>query len=242
MTEKKKKELKKEAEKEAKDRIFDAAKSLFARKGYAAVSVRAIAKKAKVNISMLNYYYGGKLGILREVLRRFYEKYFDAILDVDIKHLSREKLVLEVIQNLIRFYRENTMLAVAAHNTFAVDMPEIADLEMKWVTCRRKQINEHFIKFGLDTTDCVTMTTMRGLISAVISKHFQFKYAWEYTMKSSKLDPKKIREFVEEETALELNDEFYKKYAEVLANFYLHGLDGITGKEEKMKGGDKNET
>jgi len=70
MAEKKKKEIKKETEKEAKDRIFDAAKSLFARKGYAAVSVREIAKKAKVNISMLNYYYGGKIGILREVLSR----------------------------------------------------------------------------------------------------------------------------------------------------------------------------
>lgn len=237
MAEKKKKEIKKETEKEAKDRIFDAAKSLFARKGYAAVSVREIAKKAKVNISMLNYYYGGKLGILREVLSRFYEKYFDAILNVDIEHLTKEELILEVIQNLIRFYRENTMLAVAAHNTFAVDMPEIADLEMKWVTCRRKQINEHFVKFGLDTNDCVTMTVMRGLIWTVISKHFQSKYAWEYTIKSSKLDPKKIKEFVEEETALELNDEFYKKYAEVLANFYLHGLDGITGKEGKKKGG-----
>ena len=238
MTEKKKKEIKKETEKEAKDRIFDAAKSLFARKGYAAVSVREIAKKAKVNISMLNYYYGGKLGILREVLSRFYEKYFDAILNVDIKRLSKEELILEVIQNLIRFYRENTMLAVAAHNTFAVDMPEIVDLEMEYVTSRRKQVNEHFVKLGLDTSDCTTMTVMRGVISTIISSHFRTKYAWEHTKRSCcKLDSKKIKEFVEEETALELNDEFYKKYAEILTNFYLHGLDGITGKEGKKKGG-----
>jgi len=172
-----------EEKRDAKQRIYEAATQLFARKGYAAVSVREIAKKAKINISMLNYYYGGKIGILREVLSRFYENYFDAILNVDIKHLSREKLILKVIQNLIRFYRENTMLAVAAHNTFAVDMPEIVDLEMEYVTSRRKQVNEHFVKLGLDTSDCTTMRVMRGVISTIISTHFRTKYAWEHTKK-----------------------------------------------------------
>ena len=222
-----------EEKKDAKRRIFEAATSLFARKGFAAVSVRETAKKAQVNISMLNYYYGGKLGILRAILDKFYEKYYNAVLNVDIKHLSREELILKVIQNLIKFYRENTILAIAAHNTFAVDMPEIADLEMKWVVSRRKQINEHFIKFGLNTADSVTMTVMRGLVSTIISAHFQSKYAWECTKRSCKLDTKKIEEFVDEETAPELNDDFYEKYAEILANFYLHGLDGVTGKDKK---------
>ena len=57
-----------EHHKAAKQRIFEAALALFARKGYAAVGVREIAKHANVNISMINYYYGEKAGILKAII------------------------------------------------------------------------------------------------------------------------------------------------------------------------------
>ena len=59
----------------AKQRIFDTSVSLFARKGYAGVGIREIAKKAGVNISMINYYYEGKVGILKEIINQCYDKY-----------------------------------------------------------------------------------------------------------------------------------------------------------------------
>lgn len=232
----------KKEKKEAKQRIYEAATQLFARKGYAAVSVREISKKANVNISMLNYYYGGKLGILRAILNEFYDKYYSAVLDVDFEHLEKEGLIRQVIKNLITFYRKNIELATAAHNVFAVDLPEVADLEMKWVANRRKQINQHFIKFGLNTVDNVTMTVMRGLVSTIIATHFQNRYAWQYTEEAcqecSEECSENIKEFVGEEMAPEMNDEFYENYAEKLAIFYLYGLEGVTGRREFTKGGD----
>lgn len=219
--------------KDAKERIFEAARYLIARKGYSAVSVREIANRAKVNISMLNYYYGGKLGILRAIIDTFYDRYYHAVLDVDIQQQSSEDVIREVIMNLIGFYRENTELAVATHNTFSVDMPEIADLEMKWVKSRREQINAHFKKFGLDTSDEVTMTVMRGLLSAIIASHFLNTYTWEHTKQSCKQCEKEIQEFVEQEVAPEMNLEFYQKYGEILTRFYLTGLYGITGKNRE---------
>lgn len=221
---------KKEDGKETKERIFEAAQHLIARKGYSAVSVREIAKQAKANISMLNYYYGGKCGILRAIIDTFYDKYYHAVLDVDIKQQSAEEVIHEVIMNLINFYRENTELAVATHNAFAVDMPEIADLEMKWVKSRREQINEHFQKFGLNTSNEVTMTVMRGLLSAIIATHFINAYTWEHTKASCKECEKEIQEFVEQEMGPDLTPEFYERYGNILTKFYLTGLYGITGK------------
>jgi AcrR family transcriptional regulator len=194
------------------------------------VSVREIAKQAKANISMLNYYYGGKLGILRAIIDTFYDKYYSAVLDVDIKHQSTEEVIREVIMNLISFYRDNTELAVATHNAFGVDMPEIADLEMKWVKSRREQINEHFKKFGLDTSDEVTMTVMRGLLSSIIATHFINAYTWEHTKACCTECEKEIQEFVESEIGPDLTRGFYDKYGEKLTEFYLTGLYGITGK------------
>ena len=220
---------KKEKGKDTKERIFEAARHLIARKGYAAVSVREIAKQAKANISMLNYYYGGKVGILRAILDVFYDKYYGAVLDVNIEQLTTEEVIEEVIGNLVKFYRENIELSVAAHNTFAIDMPEIADLEMKWVKSRREQINAHFKKFGLDTSDEVTMTVMRGLMSSIIATHFLGMYTWEYTKKARKAEKKEIEEFVEEETLCEMDGAFYEQYIKTLTKFYLTGLYGITG-------------
>jgi AcrR family transcriptional regulator len=229
--------------KDTKRRIFEAARYLIARKGYAAVSVREIAKRAKANISMLNYYYGGKVGILRAVLDDFYDKYYHAVLDVDIESKTKEEVVREVIANLVKFYRDNTELSVAAHNAFAIDMPEIADLEMKWVKSRRKQMDAHFIKLGLNTENKVTMTVMRGLLTAIIAYHFASKYAWEYTKEARKKEEKEIEEFVDQETSWTTNDEFYEKYITMLAKFYLTGLYGITGESTKksVEGGEKDD-
>jgi AcrR family transcriptional regulator len=217
--------------KETKQRIFDAAKSLFARKGFSAVSVREIAEKSKANISMLSYYYGGKVGLLQEIINEFNKKYYDAVLSVDIEKLTVEEVIESVIKNLVEFYRKNTELAVATHNTFAIDMPEIADLEVKWVSSRRKQLNRHFKKFGLDVSDNVLMSVMRGLLTAIISTHFISVYEWEYTKESIKKTSKETRKFAEEEGPKKLDDEFYEKYAEKLKAFYLHGLYGLTEKK-----------
>jgi AcrR family transcriptional regulator len=50
--------------------ILDVATRLFARHGYEGVSVRDICSELSVNFSIISYYFGGKAGLYREVLRR----------------------------------------------------------------------------------------------------------------------------------------------------------------------------
>ncbi|MCH9020032.1 MAG: CerR family C-terminal domain-containing protein [Proteobacteria bacterium] len=51
-------------------RILEAAGKLFADQGYDAVSTRALAKAARVNLSAIGYHFGGKAGLYQEVLRQ----------------------------------------------------------------------------------------------------------------------------------------------------------------------------
>lgn len=51
-------------------RIMDAAENLFAEEGYKRVGLRQLTAAAGVNVAAVNYYFGGKLGLLEAVFRR----------------------------------------------------------------------------------------------------------------------------------------------------------------------------
>ena len=53
-----------------RERILDAAESLFADRGFRAVSLREITAKADANLAAVNYHFGGKDGLIYEVLMR----------------------------------------------------------------------------------------------------------------------------------------------------------------------------
>jgi AcrR family transcriptional regulator len=55
---------------ETREQLLAAAERLFAERGFAGVSVRMIAAEARVNWSLVGYYFRGKDGLLAEVYRR----------------------------------------------------------------------------------------------------------------------------------------------------------------------------
>jgi AcrR family transcriptional regulator len=53
-----------------RERLLDTAECLFAERGFAATSVRDITAKAGCNLAAVNYHFGGKQNLYREVFRR----------------------------------------------------------------------------------------------------------------------------------------------------------------------------
>ncbi len=53
-----------------KQRILDAAESLFAIKGFRGTSLRAITGRANVNLAAVNYHFGSKTALLEEAIKR----------------------------------------------------------------------------------------------------------------------------------------------------------------------------
>ena len=58
---------------ETRTRVLDAAARLFAASGFKKVTVRQICREAGANIAAVNYHFGDKLGLYREVLGRAIE-------------------------------------------------------------------------------------------------------------------------------------------------------------------------
>ena len=83
-----------------RERILKAAERLFAERGYDATSVRTIVAKARVNQAAINYHFGGKEGLYREVLRSA----FRALTEQQLAHaeevntMSRERALGEFVR------------------------------------------------------------------------------------------------------------------------------------------------
>ena len=58
------------ANSDTRERILDVAERLFMETGYEATSMRAITGVAEVNLAAVNYHFGSKEALLREVFRR----------------------------------------------------------------------------------------------------------------------------------------------------------------------------
>ena len=204
----------------AKQRIFEAALALFARKGYAAVGVREIAKKAGVNISMISYYFGEKAGILKAIINECYDRYFKMIKPVGDEDLPVEEHIRKMIRTSVMFFRENTELAIVAFDIIPLDIPEVMELKTKWVYGIREGMGKFRKKLGVDSRNILQESLGPTAFVAVILNHFQSKYAAE-----------QYPQF--KEYAAQLTDEFYDKYAEALAEQFLYGFMGRKNKEEK---------
>src|SRR5690625_6761685 len=58
-----------------KQKVVDAATLLFFQKGFHGTSVRDIAERAMVNVSLISYYFNSKQGLLEYAVTNYYETY-----------------------------------------------------------------------------------------------------------------------------------------------------------------------
>src|SRR5271154_5248474 len=84
-----------------RERIMKAAGRLFAERGYDGTSVRAIVAKARVNQAAINYHFGGKDGLYREVLRTAFRALTEQQLAhaQEMKGMTRENALGEFIRH-----------------------------------------------------------------------------------------------------------------------------------------------
>src|SRR5699024_11847828 len=76
-----------------------AASTLFFQKGFDGTSVRDIAYKADVNVSLISYYFKGKQGLLEHAVIHYYESYLE-MMEENI-HTYQKDSTLDCLKNLV---------------------------------------------------------------------------------------------------------------------------------------------
>jgi len=207
--------MKAKKSKEPRQRILDAAVSLFAQKGYAGVGVREIAKAADVNIAMISYYFEGKLGILKAIIEEFFAHYSEILRDIDDQSKSPEECLRLMVQRLVNFVKKNTELAMVTYNELPLDSPEIAELKAEKINELIQRISGLIRRFGLDPSDTFQISVIGPSLIASIFTNFRFRPVLKHIIK------------------VEFNDVYYERLIEIISTLFLRGVLGLAAQKQK---------
>jgi AcrR family transcriptional regulator len=92
-----------EKEKRSRDdvklKLINSARVLFAQKGYNAVGIREIAKKAKVNSSLISYYFEGKEGLYKEIVSNHLKEHLQLIGKTESLNISPREKIFQAVSD-----------------------------------------------------------------------------------------------------------------------------------------------
>lgn len=136
--------------KTTKEKMLDAAITLFQTKGFDGTSVRDIAAKANVNIALVSYYFGGKKGLYEKLITQFFEGYLHVMNEAIIKHYHSEKdRLLSVMRALLQYQTANHSVARMAHREMTLDSTVVREL-MTIYSRKEKHDFEVIIRAGME--------------------------------------------------------------------------------------------
>ncbi len=193
-----------------KQRILRTAADLFARRGYGVVGVREIAREADVNISMISYYFNGKMGILKTIIEQFFDDYLEVIRSVYNPTLPPEALLKQLVQHIIAFLRANRDEALVMFSQLPIDEPEITELKISRVRKLVTSMQGFLRQLGVDPET-------RRLHVAIIGP------AFIGTLFSTFL----LAPIAKGVFKVEYDDAFYEHYVDVITAYVLGGINRV---------------
>lgn len=111
--------------------LMKAAIKIFAKNGFDGASVRKIANEAKVNVSLVNYYFSGKEGLYKSCLQEFGENNVNAARRVlkPVKTCEEFKLRLSLFcEEFIEFHYQNPDLVKMVQSEFDCGAVRMGDI------------------------------------------------------------------------------------------------------------------
>ncbi len=191
----------------SRERILDVAVPLFASQGYGNTGLREIAKAADVNLAMINYFFGSKKALLKEILDIFFSGY----LEVARRELNNEDEFAVQIQNFIhsaiKYFSSCRDYLLVTINELPHDAPEIIEYKAGW----GRQMNDILGRYLSDHGRSQMFSTMPpvafcSLLTSMMASRFLF------TPLMQQVQPGVI------------TDDSVQDYAEMICSVFLHGI------------------
>jgi len=155
-----------------KQKVFDAAISIFNTKGYNGTSVREIAQKAGVNIALISYYFNGKKGLLEQLMTNFLEKYIAVLEDAFTgkETLPAKTVLCDMVHSILKFESENHQLSRLVHRETTLDTMLVREVMTTYLT-KEKYIFQTIIENGIQKKEfrklpiMITIMQLKGMLT-----------------------------------------------------------------------------
>ncbi|UFT98041.1 forespore capture DNA-binding protein RefZ [Radiobacillus kanasensis] len=131
-----------------RQKVMDAACQLFYAKGYHGTSVRDIAKKADVNVSLINYYFNSKQGLLESAVVTYYESYLkelEAITQQTEQSPSLERLK-QMVSFIIQYKQKRHQFTCFIQRELTIDSVFVRELMVTYLAKENHLIKSVFEK------------------------------------------------------------------------------------------------
>ncbi|SEQ10075.1 transcriptional regulator, TetR family [Virgibacillus subterraneus] len=129
-----------------KQKVVDAASILFFQNGFHGTSVRDIADKATVNVSLISYYFKSKQGLLEHAVTQYYEAYLKAIETAMLNNESISQLerLKKMIEAIIHYKQSNHQFSCFIHRELSLDSVFVREMTVTYLAKENYFISNSF--------------------------------------------------------------------------------------------------
>jgi len=130
----------------SEDKIREAAKRVFLKKGFDGTTSRDIAKEADMNIALTNYYFRSKEKLFLEIFKDVLEEYFQNMLTILNKDIDIKTKISEIIDNDFAMMKKEPDLVIFIMNEIHKSpqrlFPDMSVFRQVRETYLKKQLEE----------------------------------------------------------------------------------------------------
>ncbi|MCF6289983.1 MAG: TetR family transcriptional regulator [Desulfobacterales bacterium] len=199
-----------QAGQQSRERIIGAAVKLFARQGFAGTGLRELAAAADVNLAMINYFFGSKKELLKEILDIFLSGYLA---------IGREELAGDdglqarlgrFISRAVSYFESHRDYLLVTITELPHDDPEIIEYKAAWGRRMMEIVGREVCRpLAAETGVMIPATVVGPMLTAMMASRFLFAPVVE-----------RVRPDGVEAPAAE-------DYAEIISGFFLKGIAGF---------------
>jgi len=158
-----------------KKRILQSAVYLFAKQGFDGTGLRELATRAEVNLAMINYFFGSKKGLLKEILDNFFEGYLaiarKELVGTETLHIKLRRF----INSSVRYFDSGQDALLVTITELSHDDPDIIEHKATWARQMAEVLEKEVCQpLKEETGKSIPATCIGPMLTSLMASRFLF--------------------------------------------------------------------
>ncbi|MFC7061517.1 forespore capture DNA-binding protein RefZ [Halobacillus seohaensis] len=150
-----------------RQRVLDVSCSLFYSNGFNGTSVRDIAKKAKVNVSLIHYYFKSKQGLFESLAIRYFEPYLEMI--EQEANAKTQTDLLQLIKGILHYKQDHYQLSCLVYRELSLNTVFAKEMLVTYLAKENHLLAQILFnkntKFDLTFKEKLCLLQLKGLLN-----------------------------------------------------------------------------